>query len=128
MNEELNFDWDQFESVYDISALRNVIPEPEIVEENIPTGFFMSANEDEYCLDLLDVIKGQILSVSDDTDLATLTKGQLEKYKVALVCMNKHINSTLERIESLKAAKELNNAGYTTFEELKKISDLLFRK
>lgn len=127
MEEQFDFDWDEFADLYDMKSLKTIIPdELEKEEETIPSGFFTSSNEDEYCLDLLDIIKGQVLSISDDTDLVTLSKVQLEKYRKVLACMNKHINSTVERIESLMAAKKVN--GYTTFDDLRKFSEILFRK
>ena len=125
MEEQFDFDWDEFADLYE-KSLKTIIPEELKEEETIPSGFFTSSNEDEYCLDLLDVIKGQVLSISDDTDLVTLSKVQLEKYRKVLACMNKHINSTVERIESLMAAKKVN--GYTTFDDLRKFSEILFRK
>ena len=127
--EEFDFDWDEFSKLYNYNteSLKTSIPEElKEEEETIPSGFFTSSNEDEYCLDLLDIIKGQVLSISDDTDLVTLSKVQLEKYRKVLACMNKHINSTVERIESLMAAKKVN--GYTTFDDLRKFSEILFRK
>ena len=127
MEEQFDFDWDEFADLYDMKSLKTIIPdELEKEEETISSGFFTSSNEDEYCLDLLDIIKGQVLSISDDTDLVTLSKVQLEKYRKILACMDKHINSTLERIESLMAAKKVN--GYTTFDDLRKFSEILFRK
>ncbi len=127
MEEQFDFDWDEFADLYDMKSLKTIIPdELEKEEETISSGFFTSSNEDEYCLDLLDIIKGQVLSISDDTDLVTLSKVQLEKYRKVLACMDKHINSTLERIESLMAAKKVN--GYTTFDDLRKFSEILFRK
>lgn len=126
MEEQFDFDWDEFADLYDMKSLKTIISEKLEKEETIPSGFFTSSNEDEYCLDLLDVIKGQVLSISDDTDLVTLSKVQLERYRKVLACMNKHINSTVERIESLMAAKKVN--GYTTFDDLRKFSEILFRK
>lgn len=127
MEEQFDFDWDEFADLYDMKSLKTIIPdELEKEEETISSGFFTSSNEDEYCLDLLDIIKGQVLSISDDTDLVTLSKVQLEKYRKVLACMDKHINSTVERIESLMAAKKVN--GYTTFDDLRKFSEILFRK
>lgn len=128
MEEQFDFDWDEFSKLYNYNteSLKTIIPEELKEEETIPSGFFTSSNEDEYCLDLLDIIKGQVLSISDDTDLVTLSKVQLEKYRKVLACMNKHINSTVERIESLMAAKKVN--GYTTFDDLRKFSEILFRK
>ena len=129
MEEQFDFDWDEFSKLYNYNtkSLKTIIPEElKEEEETIPSGFFTSSNEDEYCLDLLDIIKGQVLSISDDTDLVTLSKVQLEKYRKVLACMNKHINSTVERIESLMAAKKVN--GYTTFDDLRKFSEILFRK
>ena len=129
MEEQFDFDWDEFSKLYNYNteSLKTIIPEElKEEEETIPSGFFTSSNEDEYCLDLLDIIKGQVLSISDDTDLVTLSKVQLEKYRKVLACMNKHINSTVERIESLMAAKKVN--GYTTFDDFIKFSEILFRK
>ena len=129
MEEQFDFDWDEFSKLYNYNteSLKTIIPEElKEEEETIPSGFFTSSNEDEYCLDLLDIIKGQVLSISDDTDLVTLSKVQLEKYRKVLACMDKHINSTLERIESLMAAKKVN--GYTTFDDFIKFSEILFRK
>ena len=129
MEEQFDFDWDEFSKLYNYNTewVKTIIPEGlKGEEETIPLGFFTSSNEDDYCLDLLDVIKGQILSISDDTDLVILSKVQLEKYRKVLACMDKHINSTLERIESLMAAKKVN--GYTTFDDLRKFSEILFRK
>ena len=129
MEEQFDFDWDEFSKLYNYNteSLKTIIPEElKEEEETIPSGFFTSSNEDEYCLDLLDIIKGQVLSISDDTDLVTLSKVQLEKYRKVLACMNKHINSTVERIESLMSAKKVN--GYTTFDDRRKFSEILFRK
>ena len=129
MEEQFDFDWDEFSKLYNYNtkSLKTIIPEElKEEEETIPSGFFTSSNEDEYCVDLLDILKGQVLSISDDTDLVTLSKVQLEKYRKVLACMNKHINSTVERIESLMAAKKVN--GYTTFDDLRKFSEILFRK
>ena len=129
MEEQFDFDWDEFSKLYNYNteSLKTIIPEElKEEEETIPSGFFTSSNEDEYCLDLLDIIKGQVLSISDDTDLVTLSKVQLEKYRKVLACMNKHISCTVERLESLMAAKKVN--GYTTFDDLRKFSEILFRK
>ena len=63
MEEQFDFDWDEFSKLYNYNteSLKTIIPEElEKEEETIPSGFFTSSNEDEYCLDLLDVIKGQV--------------------------------------------------------------------